>query len=182
MSDNLHWYCVYTQHQAEETAHAALGEAGYAALWLHYLANRNHSGKRVAVKRSLFPGYIFVGAALGRSLHPAKTAIGVAGLVPGTGGMPYELPLDVLDDLRSRCDADGRVDTPKHRTDAGRERFEPGTPVTVIEGPFKGLPGTVIRDDGGSEVHIQAEVFAGRPLPMSLHPAALMAQHHHISG
>lgn len=170
----LRWYAVHTRVRGERLAQITITEAGYETLYPHYLGTIKHARRHIAVLKPLFPRYLFVAVEPGQSLYGVNTALGVSTVLYDDTG-PLRVPLREIERIRARCDETGRVDAPKRKREVTREAFKHGAPVNITEGPLKGLPGTIERDDGGETVDV-ALTFLGRPIVASIPAHALVFQ------
>jgi hypothetical protein len=94
------WLLLYTKARAESWADINLRKQGYETL-LPRVRQRDGFAP-------LFPRYVFVGAPPGRDLRPAASTRGVLYVVR-CGEHPARVPLEVLENIRARMDANGIV-------------------------------------------------------------------------
>ncbi len=159
--DGRTWYVVVSKAKFENRAECNL-ELRDLAVWRPLcLVWRRHARRVEAVERSLFPRYLFVGLRPGQSVREADQTPGVAFVIRGWRGEPTQVRAAVLDEIRTRVEADGgALDlTPK----PVERRFRLGQTLTVNEGPMAGWSGlyvasneqrvTLLLDILGREVH-----------------------------
>jgi len=117
------------------------------------------AGKRVEEEEKIYPGYILVDMIVtDDSWYVVRNTPRVTGFV-GSGVYPVPLNQSEIDELFSRM----KADTPKHTID-----FEVGEPVTIVDGPFKELEGTINEvDEDRGKVRVLVSMF-GRETPVEL--------------
>ena len=97
---NLSWLLVYTKAHAEAWTELNLRNQGFAPL-LPRVASRSGFAP-------LFPRYVFVGYEPGARTSAIGNTLGVMYVV-SCGGAPARVPLDVIDEIRSRMNENGVV-------------------------------------------------------------------------
>ena len=95
------WLLLYTKARAESWADINLRKQGFATL-LPRVRQRDGFGP-------LFPRYVFAGAPAGTDLRPAQNTRGVLYVVH-CGEQPARVPIEVIDGIRARMDAQGVVE------------------------------------------------------------------------
>lgn len=138
------WHAVQTQPRAEWTVHRGLAELGYETLHLHFPDTVRHGRRVIAVLKPHFPRYVFVGVGEGQGLYAVSKMMGVTALVCA-GQRPLVVPADVIEELRQRGDATGRMGGPVAEK---RRRLQAGEVVRLTAGPFEGFFATVAIDEG----------------------------------
>jgi len=120
------------------------------------------NGKKIAVERKLFPGYVLVEMVSNQeTLHAINSIQGVIKFV-GTGREPMPLRQDEVNRLLG-------VETPVSEAEPKEEiPFLPGQVIEIIEGPFSDFSGTVeeVLPDKG-KVRVAVSLF-GRPTSVEL--------------
>jgi hypothetical protein len=96
----LIWQLLYTKPHAEERAELNLRRQGFATL-LPRVRNGSEAGP-------LFPRYIFSGHRPGQPTACLRSTIGVIDVVR-CGEQPARVPLEVIEEIRSRMDAHNMV-------------------------------------------------------------------------
>ncbi len=121
---------------------------------------RVKNGKKTSVTRKLFPGYVFLEAALYDSEHkiyaPAWSCIrNVQGVIGFLGGdPPHPLSDKEVEDLRGQSAASGE----KPRAELG---FDVGEKVRITDGPFAGFSGIVQEvDPNRGRLKVCVSIFA----------------------
>jgi transcription antitermination factor NusG len=134
------WFALWTRSRVERQVEEQLrgrGIEGFAAL---ASVERQWSDRTKRIRTPLFPGYVFAYLP-GSELVRALEVPGVAGVVR-MGGRPAPIPNDEIEAVRLLVHG---VD----ETGVLPETVEPlerGTVVRIIDGPFAGLQGVVLRD------------------------------------
>lgn len=103
------------------------------------------NGKKVSKERTLFPGYIFVEAALkdktsgkeGEIIHIIRNIPNVLDFITEKGGKP--IPMQQKDVERML----GKVDEVMSMGEELSEPFIIGESVKIVDGPFKNFEGTI---------------------------------------
>ena len=144
------WVVVYTKPRAEPVVESQLAAADYPVL-LPYCRRARRSAPRL-----MFPRYLFVDIGGGRQWSPVWHAIGVCRIVTTTPDSFGIVPTEVVEDLRARA-AKGIVlaDLPS---------FSKDDRVRVNSGPWSGVGGLVVRDEGERCRILLDIVFGGRAL------------------
>jgi len=116
-------------------------------------------GKRRAVERRIFPGYILVEMLMDEdSWFVVRNTPGVTGFV-GMGNEPTPLKKEEVQTILDRMQAE----SPKIKV-----RFKVGEKVRIIDGPFNDFQGTVaVIDPDRSKVRVMVNFF-GRDTPVEL--------------
>ena len=100
MSAGLQWLLVYTKPRCEAWCEAHLRNQGYEVL--------SPRARTVRGIEPLFPRYVFVGHEPGRDSRSVQNTRGVQRIVL-FGALPARVPQHVVDEVRSRMQADGLV-------------------------------------------------------------------------
>ncbi len=127
------------------------------------------NGKKVAVERKLFPGYVLVEMVSNQeTLHTINNIQGVIKFV-GTGREPMPLRQEEVNRLLG-IEVPASEEAPKEEIP-----FLPGQVVEIIEGPFSDFSGTVeeVLPDKG-KVRVAVSLF-GRPTSVELDYTQLQA-------
>lgn len=116
-------------------------------------------GKRVTVEEKMYPGYVFVNMIVtDDSWYVVRNTPNVTGFV-GSGTTPSPVPQSDIDGIKKRMG----VNEPKYMIDV-----EVGTPVRIIDGPFKNLEGKVSEiDEARGKIKVLVMMF-GRETPAEL--------------
>jgi transcriptional antiterminator RfaH len=149
------WYVAATQPRAEAKALWHLQRQGFTAYLPQYRRLRRHARRTDEVRRPLFPGYLFVRMDVARAAWRAIcSTVGVSRLVCN-GDMPAAVPEDVIDDIRTREDANGLV--------VMTPAFRPGDAVRIVAGALADRIGLFQCASDGDRVLLLLEML-GRPV------------------
>jgi len=117
------------------------------------------NGKRKIVREKIFPGYILVNMIVtDDSWYVVRNTPSVTGFV-GSGTTPTPISEDEVRELQRRMG----VEEPKFKIDVTE-----GTPVKIIDGPFKDFEGKVSEvDEERGKIKVLVQMF-GRETPVEL--------------
>lgn len=117
------------------------------------------NGKRKVIEEKIFPGYILVEMIVtDDSWYAVRNTPNVTGFI-GTGNIPTPVSEEEVASLQKRMG----VDEPKFQIDVSV-----GSPVRIIDGPFKNLEGKIVEvDDGKGKIKVIISMF-GRETPVEL--------------
>lgn len=132
---DLDWYAIYTKHQHEKAAAAALGGKGFEVFLPLYREVHNWKDRKQTVLLPLFPCYVFVQAVLNQKADILRTP-GVFSLV-GNGSSASRIPARELDAIR--------IAVANSRTIAPYSLLHEGDRVRVVSGALSGVEGILIR-------------------------------------
>jgi len=158
LPEGLRWYALHTRSRHERKVAAELGR--FARVYLpEYRALSRRKDRRQELLRPLFPGYLFVRAALEPALRlQILQAPGVVRLV-GVRQRPVPVPDEVVASLELLLAA-----SPDARP---RGRWRPGERVQVMSGPLRGVVGVVEHGARGRRIVVAVELL-GRAVSASL--------------
>lgn len=117
------------------------------------------NGKRTTVEEKIFPGYVLVEMIVtDDSWYVVRNTPNVTGFV-GSGTTPTPVDVKEMETLMKRMS----VEEPKYKVDVME-----GTPVRIVDGPFKNLEGKVANiDEARGKVKVLVSMF-GRETPVEL--------------
>jgi transcriptional antiterminator RfaH len=125
------WYLAQYKPNAHGIAERNLRLQGFATFLPLQEETRRAGGRFRAVRRPLFPGYIFVAPDRdGADLGAVNSTLGVTRLV-SLGRGPTPLPEGLVAELRQACDGEDLFRAPAD--------LAPGARVAVARGPFASL-------------------------------------------
>jgi transcription elongation factor/antiterminator RfaH len=127
------WFVVQTKPRQEDTAFANLQQQGYTAYLPRLAVPRRRREQWVTVSEPLFPGYVFVQLTPGKDdPAPIRSTLGARGLVRFGQYTPQvdDTLIAFFREHEHAQQAEQPASTP----------FQPGNPVTILKGPFAGLP------------------------------------------
>jgi transcription antitermination factor NusG len=131
-----HWWLVYTLARREKDFMRRLSASQVSYYGPTYRkGQRSPSGRLRLVQAPLFPGYVFLFGGAG-ARETALTTNCVARIEPIAPSVPLT---QELRQLRMLLCGERLVD-PEHR-------LEPGEPVSIRSGPFRGFSGTLVKRD-----------------------------------
>ena len=117
------------------------------------------NGKRKVVTEKIFPGYVIVEMVVtDESWYVVRNTPNVTGFV-GAGTTPTPISDAEIKSLQKRMG----VEEPKYKIDV-----TPGSPVRIIDGPFKEMEGKVSEvDEARGKIKVLVSMF-GRETPVEL--------------
>lgn len=189
---NIEWYAVHTYVGQEDRAEDQLIQrAKKLGMWNQMIfqvlqpeeevIEIREGGKKEAVKRKLFPGYIFVQMdvwdpnspeELGESWEVVRNTNGVTGFV-GTATKPVPLTPDEVDRLLQSV---GVAQKAQPETTRVKINFKEGDLVRVTDGPFSDFTGVISEINlERAKVKVLVTIF-GRETPVELDFAQVQKQ------
>ncbi|GGI96957.1 transcription/translation regulatory transformer protein RfaH [Halopseudomonas pertucinogena] len=131
------WYLVQCKPRQEIRAEENLRNQFFSCYCPLHTVEKIRQGKRVVTQQPLFPGYLFINLCrLSDSWHSIRSTRGVLRLIT-FANEPLPVPDAIIDDLQARLSKAGN-----------KPLFKTGSPVTLIEGPFKDLNAVFCKADG----------------------------------
>ncbi len=142
------WYAVHTKSRHEYKANTGLSQKRLKTFLpeMEVWSKRKDRKKKISVP--LFPGYIFVEAVLDNETK--LTILKTSGVVRILGKKENAEPLPVPDDkiLAIQRITDKKVDM------FAIQYPKEGEPARIMDGPFAGIEGTVIKSDLEKELFV----------------------------
>jgi transcription antitermination factor NusG len=148
------WFAIETKAYREDLAAKRVGKLGLEVFLPRIREERSVCGVVRSVTKALFPGYFFSRFCPFVSLDTVRHSHGVSRVV---GSERYPIPVgdEVVRDIQERVEEDGLVKV-------NPPALEPGIRVSIRNGPFEGLVGTVLREaDDRKRVAILLEMLLG---------------------
>lgn len=142
------WYAVHTKSRHEYKAHNGLLQKQLTSFLpeIEVWSKRKDRKKRITVP--LFPGYLFVQADLSNEIKLA--ILKTFGVVRILGKKENTEPLPVPD---VKIQAIQRLIT--HKAEIFTMQYpKEGEPATIIDGPFAGIEGIVVKSDPEKELFV----------------------------
>lgn len=133
--DSAAWYALYTRHQHEKVVAQALSGKGFKVFLPLFSTARRWQDRVKRISLPLFPGYVFLRAALDRRVQ-ALTTPGVYHFVPGSD-RPISIPDGEIDSVRQLSTNSAQVEP--------HPFLKRGDWVRVKSGPLEGLEGILTR-------------------------------------
>lgn len=148
------WFLAQLKPNCANIADKNLKRQGFKTFLPQQEDTRQRDGKFITALRPLFPGYIFVAFdAAGGLWRTVNSTYGVTRLV-GFGTEPSPVPLDLITQLRMRCDESGKLLPPK--------LLKPGDQVTLTKGPFANFVAEVEKIAPDRRVWVLMDILGGR--------------------
>lgn len=136
------WYAVYTKPREEDRAESNLRAWGVQTLLPRFKEQRCRELSSNARLKHLFPRYIFAHFNCDTSLHKVNYTRGVCGVVK-FGDKPCPIDDIIIETIQAQIGQEGYINF--------EETFCSGDHVTIQDGPFKSLHGTVEREMSDSD-------------------------------
>lgn len=158
------WIALYTKANQEKIALTNVMRQGYHGYCPLIERTRRHARKVETVQRPLFPSYIFVRLEeQSRQWRPLLSTTGVRNVVRFKDKLGF-LPDGFVEELRA-------FEKSQSLKQMAAPKFEPGTKVKIVDGPFENVLATVLTmseqdrvwlliDIMGREARIQQDVWA----------------------
>ena len=144
------WYLVHTRPNGERKAVFNLDAQGFVTFLPQIEKTIRHARRLKAVRRPLFPRYVFVKFDIARDRWTSiYGTIGVAGLL-SHAGRPIPVPIGIVEGLLARRE-EGIT-----RLDLG---LTPGRRVRILSGPFADFTATLTRLDASRRVEVLLEMM-----------------------
>lgn len=152
MSDDKHWYLVYTKPRQEITAKENLQRQGYEIYLPMTRLPRRRLGKRRYMNEPFFPRYMFIRLnTTSDNWAPIRSTKGVANMVRFSLH-PMPVPNELIVNIRSRENPESGM----HDIDVSIKK---GDKVRVMDGPMMGYEGIFIAKTGQERVIILLDVL-----------------------
>lgn len=151
------WYAVFAKPRQEDVAEEQLTRQEFT-VWLPKLQHTiRYRGRWIDRIEPLFPRYLFLRADSGeQDLSTVRSTRGVTGLVR-QGIEPAVVPEQVIEFLQANADPETGL---HHFGD--KTRFKRGDRVKVLEGPFEGLEGVLLKEKGEDRVIVLLAILGGQ--------------------
>ncbi len=162
------WYAVHTYSGYEENVSRNLrqriesmdmADKIYSVLIPTEKKIRIKNGKRRVTEEKIFPGYVLVEMVVtDDSWYVVRNTPNVTGFI-GTGNTPTPIAEEEIKALQKRMG----IEEPKYQIDV-----TPGTPVKIVDGPFKDFEGKVSEvDEARGKIKVLVSLF-GRETSVEL--------------
>lgn len=142
------WYAVHTKSRHEYKAHAGLMQKNLTSFLPEMEVWSKRKDRRKKISIPLFPGYLFVQAALNNETKLAilKTSGVVRILGKKENAEPLPVPDEKIIALQRIIDKKVEMFTMQYPRE--------GEPARIMDGPFTGIEGTVIKSDPEKELFV----------------------------
>jgi len=138
----MSWYAVHTRSRHEDKVYIGLVQKSISTFLPKIEVWSQRKDRRKKIMTPLFPGYIFVelfSLDNQTKLDVLKTFGVVRILGKPTGSEPIAVPDDKIDAIRRIVESKVEVQNLSYP--------QVGEAARIVDGPFKGIEGTVIRTD-----------------------------------
>jgi transcription elongation factor/antiterminator RfaH len=144
------WYAVYTRHQHEKLAAQNLERKKFEVFLPLFAATHQWKDRRKELALPLFPGYVFLHAAIAQRVELLSTP-GVCALVV-FAGRPAVIPEEQIGAVRRAIENEARVELFPY--------LRSGDRVRVTRGPLEGVEGILARArDGARRLVLSVELL-----------------------
>lgn len=148
------WFLAQIRPNSVHIADRNLQRQGFRTFLPMEERTQKRRDRFVSALRPVFPGYLFVSFDVTRGLwQKINSTSGVSRLV-SFGQEPRTVPLDVISQLRQRCDEFGKLMPPK--------LLRPGDAVRISEGPFADFVARIERIAPDRRVWVLMEIMGGQ--------------------
>lgn len=162
------WYVAQTHSQSEFQALAHLKRQGFLAYLPQYLKKRRHARRVDAVRRPLFPGYLFISMDVERIRWRAiRSTVGIRSLICN-GELPTAVPEGVVEEIRAHEDEGGLVPVTEPAP------FKKGETVRISHGAIRGQVGLFDCESDEERVFVLLSLM-GRQLRVRVPATAISA-------
>jgi len=144
-----HWYACRTRARAEKAVHRTLEEWKIGSYLPLVVEERQWADRKKQVAFPLLPGYVFARFQLKNMLRVLRIP-GVASIVQ-TNGHPTPVRDEEMELVRQVEKGVLETGVPPSIADC----YQEGQAVEIVEGPFKGIRGTLVEDRGRAKVCIR---------------------------
>lgn len=159
----MSWYAVHSKSRHEDRVYLGLLQKSFVAFLpkMEVWSKRKDRRKRIMI--SMFPGYLFVELPVLTNevkVDVLKTFGVVRILGKPTGSQPIPVPDEKIDAIRRIVDSKVEV-----------QQFQypkVGEPARIIDGPFKGIEGLVLKTDYEKEVFVVSIELLQRSVAIKL--------------
>ena len=150
--NQTNWHAIQTKPSRENFAAASVGALGVEFLLPKAMKEHWVRGRLQTIVMPLFPGYLFARFCPARSLDSVRCTRGVLRVL-SSGQYPIPVEEDVIAQIQMRAEVDGCIRLPTLS-------LQPGTLVTIEDGPFQGFIGSVEREwEDGKRVTLLLEAM-----------------------
>ena len=119
------WFAVKCRPHQQSRAIINLERQKFETLCPYQLTSVTRFGRRVEKSRPIFPGYVFVRSEL-NNCHLIGSTYGIAYVLKNTADRPQNIPMNVIEDLKSLCSPTGEWLPPKNLSAGDQVRFLSG--------------------------------------------------------
>jgi transcription antitermination factor NusG len=143
------WCAIHTRYQHECLVEVLLGRKGFETFLPTYKKIHRWKDRKKEITHALFPGYVFVANAQAERLQVITTP-GVCAMV-SIAGVPATIPdFEIAAIRRAVLNPLGVEPHPYLRN---------GDFVRIVEGPFEGMQGILVRKKGSTRLVVSVELL-----------------------
>lgn len=139
MDSNLHWYALEVAYKKEESVALALSQKGYATYVPLYDLRKVWSDRIRKITVPLFSGYVFCQFDVNSRWLPVVLTPSVRQVV-SVGRVPAAIPDCEIDGIRAVISSGIPIEP--------TAQLKQGSRVLVMRGPFAGVEGSFLREQG----------------------------------
>ena len=159
----MSWYAVHSKSRHEDRVYLGLLQKSFVAFLPKMEVWSKRKDRRKRIMTPMFPGYLFVELPVLTNevkVDVLKTFGVVRILGKPTGSQPIPVPDEKIDAIRRIVDSKVEV-----------QQFQypkVGEPARIIDGPFKGIEGLVLKTDYEKEVFVVSIELLQRSVAIKL--------------
>ncbi|ACL02131.1 UpxY family transcription antiterminator [Desulfatibacillum aliphaticivorans] len=144
------WYALYTKSRHEACVNNYLAARSIESFYPQMRILSRRKDRRKMIDVPMFPGYLFVRAALRSRQHLSiLKAPGAVTLIGNTRGA-IAIPEDTISSLR--------IVSQKEALETG-PCYHAGDLVLIVSGPFAGVTGVFMRNKGGGKILVNIDAL-----------------------
>jgi transcription antitermination factor NusG len=159
----MSWYVIYTKSRHEYKVNTRLFQKNFATFLPEIEIWSKQKDRKKKILAPLFPGYVFVDAPIldGRTrLEILKTRGVVKILGKKENAEPAPVPDNQIDAIRRFVNSKTEIFTIQFPRE--------GEPARIIDGPFAGIEGTIIKTDPEKELFVVSIELLQRSVAVKL--------------
>jgi len=159
----MSWYVVHTKSRHEYKAHSGLIQKNLTTFLPEIETWSKQKDRKKKIHIPLFPGYIFVETPVldnETKLKILKTASVVRILGKKENSEPLPVPDDKIDAIRRFVNTREEIFTLQFP--------QPGEPARIVDGPFAGIEGVVVRSNVEKELFVVSIELLQRSVAIQL--------------
>ena len=146
----MFWLAVKCRPHQQARAIINLERQKFETLCPYQLNSVTRLGRRVEKSRPIFPGYVFVKSTLD-NCHLISSTYGIAYVLKDTADRPHNIPVDVIEDLKSLCSPTGEWLPPKNLSAGDQVRF--------LSGPLQDQMAQVVAAPESDRIFVFLDLF-----------------------
>jgi Transcription antiterminator len=145
------WYAIHTRSRHERKVNRELIRQGFTVFLPEYRTVSRRKDRHREILRALFPGYLFVQVCLSSRVRLQILQTDSVVRMVGIRHQPIAVPNYEIESVRALL-AFGSDTTP-------HDSFEPGQLVQVLDGPLRGVIGTIESTPHGKRIVVAVELL-----------------------